>query len=128
MASGKGSALKSNAGEKTTLSTLREEIHKILDDPQFASTLTGIEIVSLKDGKTVFSQNPGKLFHPASNMKILTTSAAMAELGTFKYHTILSTNGRIADSTLHGSLFVKGGGDGIFSMENIDSLSASIAG
>jgi D-alanyl-D-alanine carboxypeptidase/D-alanyl-D-alanine-endopeptidase (penicillin-binding protein 4) len=112
--------------EGLTLKSLREKIDEILDDPQLEHAFTGIKIVSLNDGKVIYQKNADKLFHPASNTKLLTTAAAISKLGNFKFKTVISANGHIDNDVLKGNLFVRGCGDGIFSLDNMDSIVAMI--
>ena len=51
------------------------------DAPEFANAHWGILIVDPARGDTLYSRNAGKLFMPASNMKILTSATALAQLG-----------------------------------------------
>ncbi len=69
-------------------------------------------IVSLDTGDTLFAHSPDSLVAPASNMKLLTTTAALERLGPdFRYRTYLLTDGTVKDSVLHGDLVLFGTGD-----------------
>ena len=49
---------------------------------------------------------------PASNVKLITTGAALQKLGgEFRFETALAYSGTVADSTLRGDLYIIGGGD-----------------
>src|SRR5262245_23813514 len=50
--------------------TLGTQLQQLIDQPKWESALWGIHIVSLKDGKVLFSSNARKRFLPASNMKL----------------------------------------------------------
>ena len=45
------------------------------------AALWGIEVRSLASGKTLYAQNTGKAFRPASTLKLVTTAAALDALG-----------------------------------------------
>lgn len=91
---------------------LRAFIDSMADAPQFSNAHLGILIVDPERGDTLYSRNAGKLFMPASNMKILTTSTILAQLGpTYRYHTTFAARGAVADGTLNGDLLVIGRGD-----------------
>ena len=64
-----------------TLAELRQRLAEHIGQPKFAAALWGVKIVSLDTGKTVFEQNPGKLFSPASNCKLYTVALALDRLG-----------------------------------------------
>jgi len=66
-----------------------------------------------EDGTPIARLNEKRLMNPASNMKVLTTGAALLCLGeNFKWETSLAYSGYI-DSTgmLHGDIYIIGGGD-----------------
>jgi D-alanyl-D-alanine carboxypeptidase/D-alanyl-D-alanine-endopeptidase (penicillin-binding protein 4) len=93
--------------------SLAERIAAILADPELARGFWGIEIDSLSTGKTLYLQNADKLFTPASNTKLFTTSAALALIGPdYKFRTTLETNGALDKyGRLSGDLLLVGRGD-----------------
>jgi len=80
----------------------------------------GIKIVSLRDNKTLYAYNSQKLLMPASNNKLYTCAAALANLGS---DTIFET----AIYQEGNNLILKGGGDPDFSLEQLDSLAQIIS-
>ena len=63
-------------------------------------------------GDTLVNLNSRKCMVPASNMKLVTTAAALLKLGrNYSFKTTLATDGPIQDSTLVGNLYIIGGGD-----------------
>jgi len=97
----------------TKVTDLPTAIDQILQDSSLTQTRTGIKIVSLKTGETLYSRNSQLLFHPASNMKLLTTSTALKRLGAdFKFPTrVFVDSGSVSDSTITGPIYLKGYGD-----------------
>ena len=64
------------------------------------------------DGDTLVNVNGGVRMLPASNMKLVTTGAALCRLGPdFRFSTRLACSGEMVDSTLVGDVFIVGGGD-----------------
>ncbi len=91
---------------------LRAMIDSLADAPEFSNAHWGILIVDPERGDTLYSRNAGKLFMPASNMKILTSATALAQLGPdYKYRTVFAARGAISNGTLNGDLLVIGRGD-----------------
>jgi serine-type D-Ala-D-Ala carboxypeptidase/endopeptidase (penicillin-binding protein 4) len=91
---------------------LRAMIDSLADAPEFSNAHWGILIVDPETGDTLYSRNAGKLFMPASNMKILTSATALAQLGPdYKYRTVFAARGAISNGTLNGDLLVIGRGD-----------------
>lgn len=63
-------------------------------------------------GDTLECSNPSRMFIPASNLKLLTTGAALLSLGAdYQFRTAISYSGRINGSTLEGDLYLVGDGD-----------------
>jgi len=72
----------------------------------------GVSVVSLDTGDTLFAMEPDVPLAPASNLKLLTTAAALQILGPdHRFRTYLVTDGEIADGVLHGDLVLYGTGD-----------------
>jgi serine-type D-Ala-D-Ala carboxypeptidase/endopeptidase (penicillin-binding protein 4) len=92
---------------------LPARIASILAQPELAHGFWGIEIVSLNTGKVLYVQNGDKLFTPASNTKLFTTSAALALVGPeYKFRTSVETNGLLdKHGRLSGDLLLIGRGD-----------------
>ena len=80
------------------LGDLRSDIEKILSDRLLAKATTGIEVVRLTDDpgacQVLYEKNARKPLVPASNMKLLTTSAALHVLTPqFRFRTMLVRHG-----------------------------------
>ncbi len=98
---------------KEALTDLRQQIDRFLEDSVLAQTRVGIKIISLESGETWYERNSQELFHPASNLKLLTTATALKRLGPdFRFKTVLFTDSTARiDSVLRGNLYLKGYGD-----------------
>lgn len=100
---------------KYSYSTIPEfwtQIDDIFNDPNFANAHWGVVIQSLETGEYFYKRNEDKLFRPASNMKLFTTSAGLLLLGDeYRFSTLIYANGQIDGSILKGNLVVQGGGD-----------------
>ncbi len=89
-----------------------KKIKSLLTDPQFKEMKIGIKIYSLKTDDVIFEHNPDLLLKPASNVKLVTTLAALKYLGSgYKFKTKIYTDGKVVKNVLHGNLYVKGFGD-----------------
>lgn len=79
-------------------------------DGPLAQSVWGFLAVNLK-GDTLVCLNPQRRLVPASNLKLITTGAALLALGEdFRYTTTLATDAP-ADSVLRANLYIIGGGD-----------------
>jgi len=91
---------------------LQQSIDSLLDDPRFHNAFWGVLIVDPTRGDTLYARNAHKLFMPASNMKVITSSVALTQLGPdFRFLTAFGARGHIRGGTLVGDLVVTGRGD-----------------
>jgi D-alanyl-D-alanine carboxypeptidase/D-alanyl-D-alanine-endopeptidase (penicillin-binding protein 4) len=92
--------------------TLAHEIDRVLDESGLAKARWGIFVMSLKDGRVLYSRDGDKLFTPASNMKIYTTAAALDLLGAdYRWHTSVYANKQPdAGGAIEGDLTLYGRG------------------
>lgn len=97
----------------TSISSLQRQIISTLSNPQLRRSNIGVKIVSLDTGATVFEQNAGKYFMPASNMKSYTVAAALEKLTPdFRFVTSVYANAKPeTDGTVRGDLIIYGRGD-----------------
>jgi D-alanyl-D-alanine carboxypeptidase/D-alanyl-D-alanine-endopeptidase (penicillin-binding protein 4) len=91
---------------------LRAAIDSLIGDPMFRNAEWGILIVDPDSGDTLYSHNAGKLFLPASNMKIITSTVALAQLGPdYRFRTTFAVHRRPVHGVIQGDLVVIGRGD-----------------
>ncbi len=91
---------------------LRHAIDSMVTQSQFRNSQFGVLIVDPERGDTLYSLNAGKLFMPASNMKIVTGATSLVQLGAdYTYRTDFAAGGRLVNGTLQGALIVTGRGD-----------------
>lgn len=103
------------------------KINEILKDKFFTSSLAAIDVYDLSSNKIVYQRNNKLLLRPASNMKILTSAAALKYLGgDYQFKTSVYYQGEIVDSVLYGHLFVVGGCDPDFTSDDLEILTRSI--
>lgn len=103
--------------------SLKAQIDSILKDSLLDHCFFGIKIISLDDGKVLYELNSSKLFHPASNMKLLTSAAAINTLKhNYQFKTKLFTDGKLVNGVLHGNLYIIGSGDPLLETNDLDSL------
>lgn len=95
--------------------SLVQKVDSIFNSSAFDNAFWGVQIKELGSGALLFSRNSNKMFMPASNQKIVTTSAALMKLKPdFRFTTELIANGQIVDSVLKGDLVIRADGDPTF--------------
>ncbi len=103
------------AGEGTPLG---QRIATLLADPHVASSQWGIAVTTL-DGTPIYGLNEGKLFRPASNAKVFTSTAAIALLGPQKTFETRIVGDLQPGGTVRGDLTLVGSGDANFASGDI---------
>ncbi len=73
----------------------------------------GISVVDLETGAVLYERDADKPLNPASNAKLVTTAAALAQLGPeHRYSThVWVAKDSVEDGVIGGSLYLQGGGD-----------------
>ena len=98
-----------SAQETTT--ELQQTLVRMAEDPALEHAVTGFS-VRTAGGRILAEYNADRLMLPASNMKLISTGAALHALGPdYRYETTIGHDGEIIDGTLHGNLYIVGGGD-----------------
>ncbi|MBI2417696.1 MAG: D-alanyl-D-alanine carboxypeptidase/D-alanyl-D-alanine-endopeptidase [Ignavibacteriales bacterium] len=88
----------------------------------FDTASVSVSVFNPVTGKSLYGYNENKLFHPASNMKIFTSAAALVYLGPdYSFNTNVFADNVTSSGVLQG-LWIKGCGDPDFSVADIDSL------
>ena len=92
--------------------SFRSQVNNIVNAPHFQTAIIGIHVEDFNTQEQLYSLNPHTLLMPASNMKLFTTTSALALLGPdYQYKTSLYVDGNIENGVLNGNLIVKGSGD-----------------
>ena len=92
--------------------TLQERIQKIMERPEFAHSIFGIEFYSLDSKKPVYRWNADKLMVPGSTTKLMTEGTLLELLGAdYRFHTRVYRTGEIKKGTLDGDLVLVASGD-----------------
>jgi D-alanyl-D-alanine carboxypeptidase/D-alanyl-D-alanine-endopeptidase (penicillin-binding protein 4) len=98
--------------DDAAIAHLSEELLAILGRYPWRGASWSVLVVSLDHGDTLFAVSADSAMAPASNMKLLTSAAALREMGPdFRYRTWLLSDGREADGVLDGDLVLYGTGD-----------------
>ncbi|MFH1763204.1 MAG: D-alanyl-D-alanine carboxypeptidase/D-alanyl-D-alanine-endopeptidase [Gemmatimonadota bacterium] len=106
---------------------LRLELERILTSTGNRQGRWAVLAVSLDRHDTLLAMNPDQLMVPASNMKLLSTAAALHYLGPdFRYRTFLLADGSTVGEVLQGDLVLYGTGDPTLSERFYPSETAAL--
>jgi serine-type D-Ala-D-Ala carboxypeptidase/endopeptidase (penicillin-binding protein 4) len=91
---------------------LRRDLDAIFNAEIISHGQWAVVVRALGSGERLYDRNGTKLMMPASNMKIVTMSAAAQSMGwDARFSTTLETTAPVDGGTLRGDLYVRGGGD-----------------
>jgi D-alanyl-D-alanine carboxypeptidase/D-alanyl-D-alanine-endopeptidase (penicillin-binding protein 4) len=103
------------------------DLQSVWQKPGLSASHTGIQVISLKSGKSVFTHNANLALMPASNMKLITSAAALSLLKPeFTFKTLILSDGPIRGGVLKGNLYLKGLGDPDLTDERLAQLASDI--
>ena len=90
---------------------LQQKVEEIVNSDALRDAVVGV-CARKGDGQTLIDIASHDLMVPASNMKLISTGAALHALGgDYRYKTGIAYAGKIADGVLDGDLYIIGGGD-----------------
>jgi D-alanyl-D-alanine carboxypeptidase/D-alanyl-D-alanine-endopeptidase (penicillin-binding protein 4) len=106
--------------------SLSKRLEEILAYSYIDRKEIGVFVVALPSGEPVFSLNAEKGFNPASNMKVLTSSAALTMLGPgYHFRTEIHLTAPPEQGVV-GDIYVKGFGDPTIVSERLWYLAAAL--
>ncbi len=98
-----------------------------LSAPTLAGAHVGALVVDARSGAVVFSQNAEGSFQPASTLKLIVGVAALDLLGAdYSFETDALTDGTVQNGTLHGRLYLRGGGDPTLDENALDDAATTL--
>ncbi len=104
--------------------TVREKVQAIVADETLREAVVSV-CARTADGRTLVDIGAETMAVPASNVKLITTGAAMHALGSdYRFETKVGYDGVIEDGILKGNIYIIGGGDP--TMGSKDSIAVSI--
>ena len=105
---------------------LADRIDAALAEEFLAKGQVSVAVVDLATGKALYGQNADRPLNPASNVKLMTTAAALALLGPeHRYATTLEAK-EVVDGVVKGNLYLRGGGDPALVTGNLYEMAARL--
>ncbi|WP_339541666.1 D-alanyl-D-alanine carboxypeptidase/D-alanyl-D-alanine endopeptidase [Pseudomonas sp. JAI120] len=100
----------------------------LLADPALDGATVSVMVRDARSGSTLYQHNPRTRLIPASNLKLLTTAAAMDVLGPqYRFSTQLLSDGTRQGERLTGNLYLRGLGDPTTQFADYQALAAQLA-
>lgn len=95
--------------------------------PALAATQTGYMAIDVKTGRVLDSGHADTPFMPASVAKLPTALSVVERLGgDHRFRTRLAHTGTIEDGTLHGDLYLIGGGDPVLDHPALQDMAVAL--
>ncbi len=102
---------------------MRTTLDTMLSDKIFDTSQVGLVVYDLTDDSVLYDHCGRQLLLPASVEKVITTAAALTQLGVdYQFTTRLYYKGNVVDSILHGDIYIRGGFDPLFSWEDMTAF------
>jgi D-alanyl-D-alanine carboxypeptidase/D-alanyl-D-alanine-endopeptidase (penicillin-binding protein 4) len=108
--------------------TLEGQIDAALADPYLATAQVGVVVVDLASGERLYGKNADLALNPASNVKLVTTAAALGLLGpAHRYSTRLyHDKDALQGATIAGDVYLRGSGDPALVTEDLWAMAADL--
>ena len=104
--------------------TMQQKAEAIANGDVFGQAVIGI-CARTGNGQTIIDVDADNMLLPASNMKLISTGAALHALGgDYRYKTTIGYDGNIIEGVLIGDLYIIGGGDPTIASK--DSIAAPV--
>ena len=98
-------------GAESKAQSLQERVEELTSGN--VASQAAVSICAIKgDGQKILDINSSMMLVPASNMKLISTGAAVHQLGPdYRFRTSIGHDGEISEGVLRGNVYIIGGGD-----------------
>ncbi|MFH0736355.1 MAG: D-alanyl-D-alanine carboxypeptidase/D-alanyl-D-alanine-endopeptidase [bacterium] len=106
---------------------VKEKLDSLLNVDYFKTCLVAVDAYDLTTDTPIYSANERYLLTPASNQKVLTTTAALLFLGeNYNFSTSVYYTGKIKDSVCSGDIYFVGGMDPDFTSADLSFMVSKV--
>jgi serine-type D-Ala-D-Ala carboxypeptidase/endopeptidase (penicillin-binding protein 4) len=107
---------------------LQEQLTGIVGGPVLSGVRVGMRVIDATSGRTFFRSGGTTMMDPASNQKVLATTAALMRLGAgFRFRTEVLGPAPDGTGVVRGDLFLRGNGDPSLRMADLEHLATGLA-
>jgi D-alanyl-D-alanine carboxypeptidase/D-alanyl-D-alanine-endopeptidase (penicillin-binding protein 4) len=121
-------------GAEARRAWLRERLDELLTAPAFAGARLGALVVDFETGKPLYARGEKLALNAASNVKLVTSAAALSRLGPeYRWKTVVYGSARPggrwlgAGGELDGDLVLRGTGDPALVTQDLGELASEVA-
>ena len=114
---------------------LKARLDELGSQPGLAGAKIGLLVADFETGQIIYAHNEKMPLNAASNVKLVTSAAAISRLGPeYRWRTVVygptTSGGRTfnASGELSGDLYLRGSGDPTLTTEDLASLAMALAG
>ena len=106
---------------------MQETIGEILHNRTLGRLRVGLRVMSARTGRLFYDRHGEALMDPASNQKVLATTAALMRLGgNWRFRTEVSGLEPDDDGVVHGNVYLRGNGDPTLRSEDLERLASRL--
>lgn len=129
LAAGLVAAAASPAAADGPLHELRRDLDALLEDPALEGAVSGVVVRSADTGEELYGRDPDTALLPASNMKLLTSAAALEVFGPEHRFTtgVRADTAPNRGGVVRGDLYLVGGADPTLTADAYDDLAEEVA-
>jgi len=114
--------------DRERLALLQQALEEVVRGKVLGRLRVGMQVEDLATGRALFGWRSSALMDPASNQKVLATTAALLRLGTtFRYRTEVTGGQPDADGKITGDIVVRGNGDPSLRYRHVEALAEDLA-
>jgi serine-type D-Ala-D-Ala carboxypeptidase/endopeptidase (penicillin-binding protein 4) len=114
-------------GETASERQLQDDLDAVLGERTLAGTRSGVYAVDMNTGKVLYSYGADEQLNPASNVKLVTTAAALDALGPdFAYRTRIVGAKPDANGVVQGDVWLVGMADPTLSEKDLAELGTNL--
>ena len=106
---------------------LQETLGEILHNRTLGRLHVGLRVMSARTGRLFYGRHGDTLMDPASNQKVLATTAALMRLGAdWRFRTEVTGPAPDEEGVIHGDLHLRGNGDPNLRSADLEELAARL--